>query len=168
MDPPHTLIHVLQQQLGDHQECSHQTHRWGHVHSLHSQVHSLPSCFALPGSYPSMNAGMIVCCCFSHIWLFATPWSVACQAPLPIGFSRQEYRSGLPCPLPGDLPNPGIKLMSFMSPALAGGFFTTSATWEDQYDWYDQKKNNNNKPENSFYVLRHLPSKEPVFFANLQ
>ena len=39
---------------------------------------------------------------------------------------------GLPCPPPGDLPNPGIKLVSFMSPALAGGFFTTSATWEAQ------------------------------------
>ena len=56
------------------------------------------------------------------------------------GFSRQEYWSGLPRPPPGDLPNPGIKLMSLMSPVLAGGFFTTSTTWEDQYDWYDQKK----------------------------
>ena len=47
-----------------------------------------------------------------------------------MGFSRQEYWSGLPCPLPGDLPNPGIKPVSLMSPALAGEFFTTSATWE--------------------------------------
>ena len=46
---------------------------------------------------------------FSRIWLFATPWTVACQAPLSMGFSRQEYLSGLPCPPPGDLPNPGIK-----------------------------------------------------------
>ena len=43
------------------------------------------------------------------VWLFATPWTVAYQAPLSMGFSRQEYWSGLPCPLPGDLPNPGIK-----------------------------------------------------------
>ena len=45
-------------------------------------------------------------------------------------FSRQEYWSGLPFPSPGDLPNPGLKLESLMSPALAGGFFTASATWE--------------------------------------
>ena len=45
-------------------------------------------------------------------------------------FSRQEYWSGLSCPPPGDLPDPGIEPSSLMSPALAGGFFTTSATWE--------------------------------------
>ena len=55
---------------------------------------------------------------------------VARQAPLSMGFPRQEYWSGLPCPPPGDLPNPGIKCTSLMSPALAGGFFITSATWE--------------------------------------
>ena len=60
----------------------------------------------------------------------ATLWTVACQAPLSMGFSRQEYWSRLPCPPPGDLPDPGIEPMSLMSPALAGGFFTTSATWE--------------------------------------
>ena len=47
------------------------------------------------------------------------------QAPLPMGFSRQEYWSGLPCPPPGDLPDPVIKPMSPVTPALAGGFFTT-------------------------------------------
>ena len=52
--------------------------------------------------------------------LFVTPWTVACQDPLSMGFSRQEYGSGLPFPLLGDLPHPGIKLVS---PALAGGFF---------------------------------------------
>ena len=56
--------------------------------------------------------------CFSCVQLFATPWTVACQAPLSMGFSRQEYWSGLPCPFPGDLPNPGIKPMSLTSPAL--------------------------------------------------
>ena len=49
-----------------------------------------------------------------------TPSTIACQAPLSMGFSRQEYWSGLPFPSPGDLPDPGIKLTS---PALAGGFF---------------------------------------------
>ena len=66
---------------------------------------------------------------FSHVRLFATLWTVAHQAPLTMGFSRQEYWSGLPFPLPGDLPDPGIELIS-QSPGLAGGFFTTSATWE--------------------------------------
>ena len=47
-----------------------------------------------------------------------------------MGFSRQEYWSRLPCPLPGDLPNPGIELLSLTSPALAGGFFPTRTTWE--------------------------------------
>ena len=67
---------------------------------------------------------------FSCVQLFATPWTVACQAHLSMGFSRQEYWSGLPCPPPGDLPDPGIKPMSLTSPALAGGFFTTNTTWE--------------------------------------
>ena len=69
-------------------------------------------------------------CVLSHVCLFVTPWTVACQAPLPMEFSRQEYWSGLPFPCPGDLPNPGIEPMSLVSPALAVGFFTTSATWE--------------------------------------
>ena len=62
---------------------------------------------------------------FSHAQLFETQWTVACQAPLSMGFSRQEYWSGLPCPSSGDLPYPGIETMSPVSPALAGGFFTT-------------------------------------------
>ena len=56
------------------------------------------------------------------------PRTVARQAPLSVGFSRQEHWSGLPFPSPGDLPNPGIEPTSLASPALAGGFFTTSAT----------------------------------------
>ena len=52
------------------------------------------------------------------------------QAPLPVGFSRQEYWTGLLFPPPGGLPDPGIELESLRSPALAGGFFTTSTTWE--------------------------------------
>ena len=69
---------------------------------------------------------------FSRVQLVATTWTVAHQAPLSMGFSRQEYCSGLPCPPPGDLPDPGIKPKSLTSPALAGGFFTTSAKWEAQ------------------------------------
>ena len=57
----------------------------------------------------------------SYVQLFVTPWTVAHQAPLSMGFSRQKYGSGLPCPPPGDLPNPGIDPMSLTSPASAGG-----------------------------------------------
>ena len=57
-------------------------------------------------------------------------WTVACWAPLSMGFSRQEYWSRLPCPPQGPLPNPGIKPRSLMPPAFAGGFFTTSVPWE--------------------------------------
>ena len=62
---------------------------------------------------------------------FATPWIVALQAPLSMGFPRQEYWSVLQLPTPGDLLNPGIKPISLEFPALAEGFFTASATWED-------------------------------------
>ena len=62
-----------------------------------------------------------------------TLWTVACQPPLSMGFSRQEYWSGLPSPPPGGLPDLGVEPMSLMSPALAGGFFTISATWEDLF-----------------------------------
>ena len=62
--------------------------------------------------------------------LFATPLTVAHQAPLSMGFSRQEYWSGLPCSPPRDLPNSGIEPKCLMSPAPADEFFTTSATWE--------------------------------------
>ena len=77
----------------------------------------------------------------SHVRLFVTPWTVAYQAPLSMGFSRQEYWSGLPCPPPGGLPDPGIKSRSLMSPALADGFFTTEPP---------------GKPSNSFIdITRH-------------
>ena len=69
---------------------------------------------------------------FSRVRLFATPWTVAHQAPLSTGLSRQQYWNGLPCP-PGDLPDPGIEPASLMSPALVDGFFTTSTTWKAPY-----------------------------------
>ena len=72
-------------------------------------------------------------CHFSHVWLFATLWTVACQASLSMGFSQKEYWSGLPCLPAGDLLHPGIEPASLMSPALTGGFFTTSTTREAHY-----------------------------------
>ena len=66
----------------------------------------------------------------SHVRLLVTPWTAAYQAPLSIRFSRQEYWTGLPCSPPEDLPDSGIEPSSLISPALAGGSFTTRTTWE--------------------------------------
>ena len=89
-----------------------------------------------------MKQNLIICVCvcvcvgvralsrFNLVRLFVTLWTVAYRVPLSMGFSRQKYWSGLPCPHPGDLPDPGIKPL--VSPVLASGFFTASATWEDQ------------------------------------
>ena len=80
----------------------------------------------------SSKAAMCACVLsyFSWVRLLTTLFTLACQATLSRIFSRQEYWSGVPCPPLGDFPNPGIEPMSFMSPALAGGSFTASATWE--------------------------------------
>ena len=67
---------------------------------------------------------------FSCVQLFETLWTAACQAPLSMGFSRQEHWSGLPCPPPGDLHDQGSNPRLIMFLALAREFFTTSATWE--------------------------------------
>ena len=85
----------------------------------------------------------IECCCFiftrvvsicaqslSRVRLFATPWTVALQAPVSTRFPSQAYWSRLPFPAPGDLPDPGTVPASLVSPASAGGFFTTSTSWE--------------------------------------
>ena len=71
-----------------------------------------------------------VCQVTSAVSDSATQWIVTHQAPLSIGFPRQEYCSGLPLSTPGDLPNTGIKPESLTSPSLSGEFFTTSITWE--------------------------------------
>ena len=74
------------------------------------------------------------------------PWIVFHQAPLSMEFSKQEHWSGLPCPSPGDLPYPGMELVSLTSLALASGFFTTSATWEAPV-----------KPQFYFSYISHVP-----------
>ena len=63
----------------------------------------------------------------SCVQFFATSWSIAHQTPLSVEFPRQEYWNGLPCPLPENLPNPGIEPTFLVYPGLAGGFFTTTA-----------------------------------------
>ena len=75
----------------------------------------------------SMCAGMLSH--FSCVQLFVTLQTIACQDPLSMGFSRQEYWSGLPWPPPGDLPELRIEPEALTSAAMASRFFTTSATW---------------------------------------
>ena len=80
--------------------------------------------------FPDAFLGVCMLSCFSHVQLFMTLQTVACQAPLSMGLSRQEYWSGLLCPSPGDLPNPKVEPASLLSPSLVDEFFITSATWE--------------------------------------
>ena len=90
--------------------------------------------FRIVGSMPGILAKVCqaarMLSCFSCIRLVVTLWTVARQAPLSMGFSRPEYWSGLLFSSPGDLHYPWTELTSLMSPALAGVFFTTGATWE--------------------------------------
>ena len=76
---------------------------------------------------------MYVCVCAQSCLTPCDPWTVACQAPLPMEISSQEYCSGLAFPSPGDLLNPGIEPTSHTSPITADRFFTTSTTWEALY-----------------------------------
>ena len=71
-------------------------------------------------------SSLIALCVYSRsgVRLFVTRWTVVRQAPLSMGFSRQEYWNGLPFPPPGDHPDPGIEPTSLLSSALVGGFFT--------------------------------------------
>ena len=96
----------------------------------------IPAYFASLHLLFSLICSLHACSVSCHIWLFVALWTITLQAPLFMGFSKQEYWSGLPCSPTGDLPKPGIEPASLMFPALADGFFTTSATWEVQYAIY--------------------------------
>ena len=81
--------------------------------------------------YLQIHTGECVLNHFSRVQLFVTPWTIACQAPLSMWFSRQDYWSELPCLSTGCLPNAGTKPTFLKSPALAGRFCTISATWKE-------------------------------------
>ena len=93
--------------------------------SYNRSVHCFP-----PFHYMFLHFRIYVLSRFSRVSLFATLWTVAYLSPLSVGFSRQAYWNGFPCPPSGDLPDPGIEQLSLESLALAGGFFTASTTWE--------------------------------------
>ena len=96
-----------------------------YVYAGSSSVSSQQFLELLGGWLPCYSPQCVLSCSQSHSCVFTTPWTVACQAPLSMEFSRQEYCSGLPFPSPGDLLDPGITPMTLLFPALAGRFFTT-------------------------------------------
>ena len=97
---------------------------------LHWTSYQHPTCNSLQNHFMCFACACVLSR-FSHVQLCVTSWTIAHQTHLPMGFSRQEYwQSGLPFPSPGDLPDPGIKPTSLMSPALSGRFFTPGTSWE--------------------------------------
>ena len=112
---------------------SHPSSQWCHpaisssVVPFSSCPQSLPSSESFPMSQLLTIIGLhkLNFAQFSHVQLFVTPWTVAYTAPLPMEFSRQEYRSGLPFSSPGDLPDPGTRVS-----CIAGRSFTIWATRE--------------------------------------
>ena len=137
MPAPHPLIrhHFISMGLGFEQSLGlGDREAWcAAVHRVANSRIWLHDWTELNGTYLPLHIRAMCACflsCFKIVLLFATLWTVAHQFPLSMGFSRQEYQSGLPCPSLGDLPDPGIEPASLTSPALAGRFFTTSATWE--------------------------------------
>ena len=93
---------------------------------------------------------------------FATPWTVAYQAPLSMEFSRQVYWSGLPFPPAGDLPDPGIEPIPLASPALSGGFFTTEPPGSLFCQSASLSQTTNEKQIEPFIILRGVAIVEPV------
>ena len=104
-------------------------HTWGATLERQDARPSENSLLAGEQPHADLQAFIHVLSHFIHGQVFATLCTVARYAPLSMGFSKQESWSGMPCPPPGDLPDPGIEPTSLMSPALTGSFFTTSATW---------------------------------------
>ena len=124
-----TWFHVAQQTVAEWREHRSQRGRGSNPGPAPSSCGTLRKPLKTSGLHLP-NEGVCLPSCFSRVQLVVTLWTVACQTPLSMGFSRQEFWSGLPCPSPGDLPNAGIELASLTSPASAGRFFTTSTAWE--------------------------------------
>ena len=131
--PPGSSVHwILQVKIWERVSMpSSRGSHWPRDGTLVSYI----SCHA--GRFSTINATCAVClvyvwatmCLVAHscVWLSVTPQTAVLQAPLLMGFFRQEYWSGLPFPTPGDLPNPGIESVA---PALASGFFNTEPPWK--------------------------------------
>ena len=92
-----------------------------------------------------------VCAVLSCVQLFVIPWTAAHQVPLSMGFSRQEYWSGLLFSPPGDLPDPGIKPSTLVSPALADRFFTTAPPGRPNFHAYLFIWKSHSRPDSMYY-----------------
>ena len=128
-------MHVRQERTLSQTKCEHKQNDWPETTLKANAININPETVSpgravlpapLPCRFPPGCACMLS---LQSVCFFVTPRTVAYQAPLSMGFSRQEYCSGLSFPSPVDLPNP-LNLHSFRFPTLAGGFFTSSATWE--------------------------------------
>ena len=113
------------------QDLSSLTRDWTHILSDTLFLSSLPN--QMFWKVGCLSEICVCVCMLSCVRLFATPWTVTLQAPLSVGFPRQEYWSGLPFPTPRDLLDPGIEPLSLASPELAGCFFTTSPPGKPKY-----------------------------------
>ena len=113
------------EEVGGLQSTGHK--EWDTTEWLHFHFHRPRS--GIVGLYSKLKKKKKACM-LSHVQLFATLWTIACQAPLSMELSRQKYSRGLPFPTLGDLPDPGIEPTSLVSAALASGFFSTSVTWD--------------------------------------
>ena len=106
-----------------HSQSEFMSTRWGRLDKISCQALKCP--------------GTVQVCVYAQslgrVRLCVTPWTVARQAPLSMGFSRQEHWSGLPCPPPGDLPNPGTEPASLETSALAGGFSASYTAWDSHW-----------------------------------
>ena len=101
---------------------------------MYTYIHICVYMYIYDYIYRYIYAGACMLSHFSHVQLFATLWTIACQDPLSVALSRQEYYSRLPCPSsPGNLPNPGIKPTSLISPELAAGSLPLALTREPIY-----------------------------------
>ena len=107
----------------------------------------------------------IVCVChFSRVWFCVIPWTEEPGGLQSMGFSRQESWSGLPCPPPGDLHDPGIEHASLTFPALIDGFFTTNATWKAQHWlWGGQSSVRTGMQKPLFALVKEKKKKKNVF-----
>ena len=92
--------------------------------------------------YPRLHIHVCVLNRFRPVQLFAASWTVAHQAPLSMGFSRQEHYSGLPFPPPESVPDPRTELTAPVSPALAGRFLTSQSPGKPQTPWWEKQKPN--------------------------
>ena len=117
------------------------------------------------------NVSISMCCVvlhhFSHVPLFATLWTVAYQAPLSVGFSRQEYWSGMPFPPSQDLPDPRIQPVSLKSPALSGRLFTTGAIWEARLLFSHSVASDSLQPHGLQHTRLPRPSPSPGVCSDL-